>query len=172
MANEELSRLLQQLSQKEKQQVAKEIVDTQIKIIAALYDKAVAYTNLIIIAGYASFFALWSLTKDYLSQRQALWSAIIISISIITFVFFEVIKMIVTSSSLLARTKAISDPAAENDPNKILANLREYDLQAQKDVIWFGKFWNYTLLVTVSTALVAIAILFCAFITGLLATHA
>jgi hypothetical protein len=172
MANEELFQLLQQLPQKEKERVAKEIVDTQIKIVSALYDKGVAYTNLIIIAGYASFFALWSFTKDYLSQRQVLWSAIIMSVSIITFVFFEVIKMVVMSKSLLARSKAMSDPSAENDPNKILANLREYDLQAQKVTIRLGKFWNCVLLLTVLTALIAIAILFYAFVSSLVATYA
>jgi hypothetical protein len=171
MTDEELSRLLDQLSQKEKQQVAKEIVDAQIKILSALYDKAIAYTNLIIIAGYASFFAIWSFTKEYLSQQQVLWSAMIMTISIVTFIFFETIKMIVTSKALLARDRALFDPAAKNDPNKILANLREYDLSAQKDIVWFAKFWNYILIVTVSTALVAIGILLYAFVSRL-ATYA
>ncbi len=115
MTDEQLSQLLAQLSEKERQQVAKEIVDTQVKIVAALYDKSIAYTNLIIIAGYASFFGMWAFTKQYLSPKQVLWSALIMSVSIVTFVFFEVIKMTTTSRSLLARSKATFDPASTND---------------------------------------------------------
>lgn len=38
-------------------------IDNVVKIMAALYDKAAAYSNLIIIAGYAAFFAVWSNVK-------------------------------------------------------------------------------------------------------------
>jgi len=38
--------------EKQKQeQIAKEIIDIQIKILSAIYDKAIAYTHVIIIAG-------------------------------------------------------------------------------------------------------------------------
>lgn len=168
MTNEDLVQLLQQLS---KQQVAKEIVDTQIKILGALYDKAISYTNLIIVAGYASFFAMWSFTKEYLSPRQALWAALLMSISIVTFVFFEIIKMTVTSRSLLARTKAVSDPAAANDPQRLLTSLREFELQSQRDVVRFGIFWVFALVACVSTAVLAIAILFSGFISSLIQTY-
>ena len=172
MTDEQLSQLLGQLSQKERQQVSKDIVDTQIRILSVLYDKSIAYTNLIIIAGYASFFGMWAFTRGYLSPQQALWSALIMSISIVTFVFFEVIKMTVASRHLLARSKAISDLAAMNDPNIILSNLREFDLQSQKDATWFGKLWIYTLIVTVGTAVIAIVILFFAFISSLIEMYA
>ncbi len=152
--------------------MAKEIVDTQIKILGALYDKSISYTNLIIVAGYASFFAIWSFTKEYLSPRQVLWAALLMSVSIVTFVFFEIIKMTVTSRSLLARSKAVSDPAAANDPQRILGNLREFELQSQRDIVWFGKFWICALVVCVSTAVLAIAILFSAFISSLIQAYA
>jgi len=37
--------------------------------LGASYEKAMAYTNLIVVAGYAGFFALWQITKDYLSRN-------------------------------------------------------------------------------------------------------
>lgn len=168
MAGNELSELLRQASQKERERVAKEIVDTQIKILTALYDKAIAYTNVVIIGGYASFFGMWSFTKDYLSTWQAVWSALMMSVSIVIFVSFEIVKMTFTSRSLLARGRAMGDPAATQDPNEILARLRDFDLQSQRETIRFGKFWTYTLVVTVSPAVVAIAILFYGFITRLI----
>ena len=38
-------------------------VDIQIRIIAGAYEKANAYTNLIIVAGYAGLFALWQIRE-------------------------------------------------------------------------------------------------------------
>ena len=38
-------------------------VDIQIKIIVGAYEKANAYTNLIIVAGYAGLFALWQIRE-------------------------------------------------------------------------------------------------------------
>lgn len=45
-------------------------VENVVKIMAALYDKAAAYTNLIIIAGYAAFFAIWGNVKTFLTKRN------------------------------------------------------------------------------------------------------
>ena len=38
-------------------------VDIQIRIIAGAYEKANAYANLIIVAGYAGLFALWQIRE-------------------------------------------------------------------------------------------------------------
>ncbi|EJC6960356.1 hypothetical protein MX910_004386 [Vibrio vulnificus] len=71
---------------------ANALVEAQIKILTASYDKMAAYTNLVVVAGYATFFGLWNLTKDILSPDQKLWSALLIAISASVFVIFEVTK--------------------------------------------------------------------------------
>src|SRR5438034_479873 len=73
------------------------VVDTQIRIIAGSYDKANAYTNLIILAGYAGLFALWQFTKDNLGRTQVLVSGLLFLISITIFVVFEIYKAHYTS---------------------------------------------------------------------------
>ena len=164
----EFMKHLQEEKLEEQKRVAKEIIDAHIKILSASYDKAIAYTNIIIIAGYASFFAMWSFTKEFLSPREVLWSALIMSISIVTFVFFEVYKMYFTSWALLSLANVTSDPGTTTDPNKLLAGMQEHDKQARERVVRFGRIWHRVLIVTVSSALVAIGILFCGFIRGLL----
>ena len=69
------------------------IQDYQIKLLSALFDKATAYANLIIMAGYAGFFGLWSFTKDKLTPMQVFWSALFITISASVFVIFETFKI-------------------------------------------------------------------------------
>jgi hypothetical protein len=47
-------------------------IEAATRITAALYDKAAAYTNLVIIAGYAAFFAVWGNIKDNYQKGNAI----------------------------------------------------------------------------------------------------
>lgn len=172
MTENNLKKVIQHLSEEQQKRVAKEIIDSQINIIGALYDKAATYTNIIIIAGYASFFGLWSLTKEHLNKEQILWAAIFISISLISFVFFEVVKMIITSFSLLKQQASISDPAVVNDPNKLLSRLQRYDFDIKRINSKSIKVWLVTLVISIITGLIAIGIMFWAFICGLYGIYA
>ncbi|AMN47949.1 hypothetical protein ACG33_12740 [Steroidobacter denitrificans] len=68
----------------EQNRVAREIADTQERITASAYDYATVYTAVIIFGGYAGFFAIWQMTKEYLSKDQALWSALLIMLSLLS----------------------------------------------------------------------------------------
>ncbi len=105
----------QEYAERKLQEQKKEILDSQIKLASAIYDKSMAYTNLIIMAGYAGFFGLWSVTKDDLTSKQVLWSALFMVISLSSFIFFEVAKMIFNSCFMLSRNSALKKlPAAQN----------------------------------------------------------
>lgn len=49
--------LVRLMRQQEQERVAKTIIESHVKILSAGYDKAVTYTNVIVIGGYASFLA-------------------------------------------------------------------------------------------------------------------
>jgi hypothetical protein len=72
MTEQTLQDVIRQTEEKQQKDVAEKIIEAQIKIITASYDRAVAYTNVIVVAGYAAFFGLWTLTKPYLCKTQAL----------------------------------------------------------------------------------------------------
>jgi hypothetical protein len=59
----------------DKQAEVEKKIENVVKIMAALYDKAAAYMNLIIIAGYAAFFAVWANVKAQLGKREMLYAA-------------------------------------------------------------------------------------------------
>jgi hypothetical protein len=73
----------------------------QKEILAHIYEKNSAYSNLVMIGGYAAMFALWQLMKHHFNYGQELLVAILVASSIILFAGFEVFKMI--SSALFLR---------------------------------------------------------------------
>jgi uncharacterized membrane protein len=156
--------------EKQKQeQIAKEIIDIQIKILSAIYDKAIAYTHVIIIAGYAGFFGIWSFTKQYLSVGYVLWSALFMSFSIATFVLFEVYKMYVTGRDLLSRNQMVNKQLRDTtDPKAMLTILQEYDKRNEDITIRFGRVWYWNIIIAVITAIVAIFIALFGFVCALL----
>jgi hypothetical protein len=68
------------------------LVDFHIKFLASSFDKGAAYTNIVLLAGYAAFFGLWSLVKD-LGSAANVWSILCILASVTVFVVFEFVKM-------------------------------------------------------------------------------
>ena len=115
-----LQRLLLEARQKEEQDKKIEVL---VRILSALYDKAVAYTNLVIIAGYAAFFTVWSIMKDQLSQREMLVSAFCITFSLIFFVFWETLKMIITSTYFTGLHRVLEGPPEQNESNGVKSPL-------------------------------------------------
>ena len=168
---ETIKRFAANAQKMEQQQIVDKMVDNQIKIFAALYDKAITYTQLIVIAGYASFFGIWSFVKDYVSSKCVLWSALFMSISVIIFVFFEVCKMVYNGWFLLKRDTTLKNVQTMNDPQKVLDALGKYDKQVQRTTITWGKFWCWTMVPTVVFALIAIAISLLGFLLALLAVE-
>ena len=59
-----------------------------------IYEKSTAYTNLVIIAGYASAFTIWQLTKHHMTLDQSMIVGSLLVLSVSLFVAFEVYKMI------------------------------------------------------------------------------
>jgi hypothetical protein len=161
--------LMRLLEQQQQERVAKDIIEMHIKILSASYDKAVTYTNVIIIGGYASFFGLWSLSKPYLSAVQARWAALIMLLSVSTFVFFEVYKMMVTTREQHNYAQILKNPEARTNPNVWLARLQEYEQNCKRQNITFIRIWGINVIVAVVTAAVAVGILGFGLVCGLFA---
>jgi len=114
-SSEDASTSLQPLDDETKRQIDLAI-EAQIRIISGVYEKANAYTNLITVAGYAGFFALWQLTKENLTRTQSLVSALLMVVSITIFVIFEIYKAHYTSRLLRQYSEAVQRPENKTSP--------------------------------------------------------
>ena len=160
--------MLKRLMQEEDKRQAERIVEAQIKVMSASYEKAMAYTNLITVAGYASFFGLWQITKDKLSNDYAIWAALLVAISAATFVFFEVTKSYFQSRNIQKLNRIITSPEIANSAVALQKAFDEHNLRVNKQILYWGYWWHFTWIVTVVTGVGAIGMLIWAFVQQLL----
>ncbi len=145
--------------------MSKELLEAQKELLESTFNKAMAYTNMIIFAGYASFFAIWNFTKPQLSDTQILWSALLISVSLIFFVLFEIYGMFHRSRSMLGLVKVV------NNPDKFESFLLEHKNIEQGRAVTLGRIWLIIFPISVITGVCGAGVLIWAFITQLLETY-
>ncbi|MBO9689768.1 MAG: hypothetical protein J7598_24470 [Mitsuaria chitosanitabida] len=162
-----LQEVIQHIAQQQREKAVSEISEIQQKLITVTFDRAASYTTVIIFGGYAGVFGIWQLSKEYLSKGQTLWTALLILGSLLAFVLFEVIKMILVSRQIFAKGRVLCRPDVQADPQKLTLALRGLDETQATVARRFMVYWAATVVVAVGGALGASAILAYAFISGL-----
>lgn len=153
MMTSDLQTCVQDMAKREQARTAQEVVDTQVKIITATFDKSVAYTNIMIAAGYAGYFGLWQFTKDLLSKQQALWSALLVLVSLVSFILFEVAQMIMIPRSIQKKVQLFGQPDVIGNPEDLLQRLRKVESAQQRATSTLMRFRMPSVLASIGTAL-------------------
>jgi len=168
MAEPNLQDVIRQAAEKQQIELGERIIETQIKILTVSYDKGMAYVNVIVIAGYAAFFGLWTLTKVYLSKDTAIWAALLMLISAATFVFFQVYQMVFIAQSLHSQYLDLEEKLKGKPAQTILVELKHLEELGKRRALLLLSVWRIQLLVAVITALLAFVILGYAYVRALL----
>jgi hypothetical protein len=142
--------------------INRQLVEVQKELLSASFSQAQAYTNIVLGAGYAGFFAVWAFTRDYLSDLQVLWSALLMSFSLIAFVAFEVYKSFFTSRTLLGLAETVQDES------KFVERLAEWKREMHHRQLEFGRIWATTFWFAVVTGFGGGLVLLYAFLRQLL----
>ncbi len=150
---------VEQLAKREAERQSQEMLERVIKIITATYSSARAYTNVVIIAGYAAFFAMWSFSRGMLNDMAEAVAALSMIVSATAFASFETYKMIWVGTLVRRKTKAIGLA-----PERALERIQALEGIEQQELKTFGKIWVFVLLVTIPSALIAVGILAVSFI--------
>lgn len=160
----ELQRGLADAAAKEHARKQKELydkrVDTLIKVQSALFEKAQAYTRIIIGLGYAGFFGVWAGTRSHMPPSEMVWSALLVTLSLFFYVAYEVYQMIVlTVTDLEELSKLVEAPLGEFEHRH-----DEYKQKAERKNRDLMKVWYVALFLTVTPGLAGGVILVNAFI--------
>jgi hypothetical protein len=130
---------------------------------AALFDKASTYTKVIIGLGYGGFFAAWSGTKQHLSPRLVVSSALLVTISLVLFIVYEIYQTTVISLLSIEFSKAV-----DHNPAELPTAMDTYRVKSRKLIRPMLAVWKYVFAATVATGLGAAGILIYAFIRSLI----
>jgi hypothetical protein len=134
-----------------------EIHAAQEKLFTSSFDKAKTYSQIVSGIGYAGIFAGWSFTKPFLTRGEIFWSAFLASLSIMSFVLFEVFTSFVTSRSLLRLAKALQDKP------RFLQIMQESERSEKRLHFMYAKAWLVIWPFSFATGVAAAAILLGAF---------
>ncbi len=151
-----------------KQQLEKQMekeIEMRTQIISAAYDRAATYTNLIIFAGYAGTFTLWSFTKDFLPEKAAILIALMMGVSLFIFCGWEVYKMIQTSLSLRKQTNIMLQGLP---PEKFGQAIQNEKIQTSKDAVKLYRYWFFVLALTIPLGFGGALLMFYNFVANLL----
>ncbi len=138
-------------------------IEILIRILSAVFDKALAYTNVILIAGYVAFFTVWGNVKSLLSPTEMRLTALSVTISLLVFVAWEVTKMILSSRNLKGLLEVVNSTPQDFD-----SKLRRQQERERRFNIRFLRFWPVVLVFTILPALVGVIVLIWTFVRGLL----
>ena len=126
-----------------------------IRIMSASYDKSVSYTNLFMVAGYASFFTIWAKMYGQFSKFYMGLAGVLMSLSLCVFIVWKLHKMIFHSTYFSDLYKVLE----EKDPKEFFAKLNQQQINEKKRHLEQIKIWWLVLVVTIIPALCAAGIL-------------
>jgi len=143
--------------------VRREITDN----LSHVFERASAYTSLIMLGGYTGVFTIWNFTRAQLTKNGSASVAILLTISLTTFILFEITKMIFMTKRTQRVRKII---VAILPPDEFLERLEELQHEERTTSIkWLMLTWWTVLAITVTTAFTAVLILLWNFLAVLLA---
>lgn len=139
---------------------ANQVKDILLETQTAAFGHAQTYTTVVIFGGYAGLFGIWSFTRDSLSTNVNFWVGLLIAISMLTFVSFEIFKMIMhTRESIKVRNLFIDALSPEQFLAKHQVLVKESNLTSQKVVI---PVWVVALIISTTTGIgAALILIFC-----------
>jgi len=156
---DQMQRSAQMQQESELRRQREDTIQILIRIMSASYDKSVSYTNLFMVGGYASFFVVWAKMYDKFSKFYMGLAGVLMFISLLVFIVWELYKMIFYSTNFRNLQKVLE----EKDPKKFNAKLSEHQFNEKKRALEQVKIWWLVLIVTIIPALFASGILICLF---------
>lgn len=123
--------------------------------------QAQAYTNLIMLAGYAGLFALWQVAKEHLTPLSAYMAGILLIISLAVFIAMEIYGMYLRSKDLFRTARAV------DDPESYIANVARHREDAANRAVRLAQLHPYGFFTSIVSGGGAALIILLAFCHGL-----
>ncbi|WP_411904169.1 hypothetical protein [Methylorubrum thiocyanatum] len=161
----DLSKAVAELQRQAQEQADEKEVKARTELLTKAFDRSTAYSNVILVAGYAGIFTIWSFTKSQLPDRAMIAIALSLLISLAAFVVFEIVKMLLTTRAVVAPLRVFRGPATAAEK---MEAVKQIDSASAKIMAAFWYYWAATMIVSVLGALIALSLLTYNFVAVLL----
>ena len=134
------------------------VAEEQKLLIEKTYSQAQAYTNLIMLAGYASIFVLWTNSKGSVSPLIYFSSGILFAVSLAVFVGWELYGMHVRAKGLFAIARSV------DDPERFVSGILDYQREEANRAFRLARIYRPVFVIATVTgfsSLILISIGFC-----------
>lgn len=158
----DLARHVNRLGTQQTSLIQRQQLDAMKEILAQAYGQASNYSNLIIVAGYVGFYSMWSSVRTEMPKGAMVAAGLLITVSALFFVAFEIYKMIRTSLHFRALAGLLQESGA--------SALERVQSEEQKFSLRLTRAWVVALVFTVVPGFAAAAILIICFGQKLLGT--
>ncbi|MGN6535123.1 MAG: hypothetical protein ACTHKQ_05255 [Mesorhizobium sp.] len=164
-----LENVLRQMAQAQQARTAKQFQEMQTKVLidvlSAGYERSAAYTNVIMVAGYAGIFGIWSFTKDQLSATASVAVALMVGISMLFFVSWELAKMMHNSRHVSKMARVLT---TAHTPEQFSSAIEKAQSETKTAQLWFARAWWPILAITILPGLAGGLLLYYQFMALLL----
>jgi hypothetical protein len=108
------------------------------EIVTHTYSRSAAYTNLILVAGYAAFFTIWKTMKPDLNKVLILSSGLLVLVSALLFVVSEVYGMFARTLHFRKLQKKLAQEPSPTFVQEVQTAEQEFEAKAFR--IWLVVF--------------------------------
>lgn len=117
------------------------------------------YTQLIISAGYAGYFGLWSISKGYIDPITAKWSFLLFCISLLSFLILEIFKIGLDGFGIHIKNQALLKAKIEDNYQRKNDHVNSANRYEDCLELWISRIWVISYPVSVITGIAAFLLL-------------
>lgn len=117
------------------------------------------YTQLVITAGYATFFGLWNISNSYIEPYMTMLIFLLLAISAFSFIVLEVIKVGLDGFGIHIKNNALLAARVEDNHDLISDKYALADKYKNRFDLWTSRIWVISYPVSLVTGVSAIFLL-------------
>lgn len=90
------------------------LLEDELSLQGAIFDKSKSYNTVLLSVGYAGFFAIWTQISAQMTALENAWAGLLLGVSLFVFVIWTLLISLALTKHVAARAKTISE-ISENE---------------------------------------------------------
>lgn len=114
------------------------------------------YTQLVITAGYATFFGLWNISKSHIDPYMTMLIFLLLAISAFSFIVLEVVKVGLDGFGIHIKNNALLAATVEDNQELVMNKYAIAEKYKNRFDLWTSRIWVISYPISLVTGVLAI----------------